>query len=50
MTEMLKEEEYQIQQEHEKCHQVGRRDSALGAHPRAGTSNPRAAWPQRKAG
>ncbi|ELK36679.1 DPY30 domain-containing protein 2 [Myotis davidii] len=50
MTEMLKQEEYQIQQEHEKCHQVGRSDSALGAHPKAGTRNPRSAWPQRKAG
>lgn len=34
MTEMLKQEEYHIQKEHEKCHQVGRRDSALGASSR----------------
>lgn len=49
MTEMLKQEEYQIQQEYENCHQVGRRDSALGRHPSAGTRNPQSAWPQSQA-
>ncbi|KAL0615890.1 DPY30 domain-containing protein 2, partial [Plecturocebus cupreus] len=32
VTEILKQEEYQIQQKCEKCHKAGRRDSALSSH------------------